>query len=71
LKEFLWSWRGLADCITEEKIRWAIKGFGFYKTADENGIFPGLLQQEIETLSMQLCKIVTACLAMFPKLGKK
>jgi hypothetical protein len=36
--------------ITEEKIRWAINGFGSYKTAGEDGIFLGLLQQGIETL---------------------
>jgi hypothetical protein len=28
--------------ITEEKIRWAVNGFGSYKTAGEDGIFPGL-----------------------------
>jgi hypothetical protein len=49
--------------ITEEKIRWAINGFGSYKSAGEDGIFPGLLQQEIETLFVPLCKILTACLA--------
>jgi hypothetical protein len=49
--------------IPKEKIRWAINGFGFYETAGENGIFPGLLQQGNETMPVPLCKIFTACLA--------
>jgi hypothetical protein len=49
--------------ITEEKIRWAINGFGSIKTAGEDEILPGLLQQEIETLVVPLCKLLTACLA--------
>jgi hypothetical protein len=34
-----------------------------YKTAGEDGIFPSLIQQGIETLLVLLCKILTACLA--------
>jgi hypothetical protein len=60
--------KGLADfayaVITEEKIRWAVKGFGSYETAGEDGIFPGLLQQRIETLVVPLCKVLTACLVL-------
>jgi hypothetical protein len=41
------------------------------KKAGEDGIFPSLLQQAIETLVVPLCKILTACLALFLKLGKK
>jgi hypothetical protein len=48
--------------IIEEKIRWAVNGFGSYKTAGEDGIFPGLSQQGIETLVVPLCKILTGCL---------
>jgi hypothetical protein len=59
--------------ITEENIRWSINGFGSYKTAGEDGIFPGLLQQGIE---LWLCHYVKYSRlvwlsAMFPKLGKK
>jgi hypothetical protein len=57
--------KGLAviasSVITEEKIRWAINGFGSYETAVEDGIFPGFLQQGIDTLVLSLCKILTAC----------
>jgi hypothetical protein len=57
------DWVVASSVITEEKIRWAVNGFGSYKTAGEDGIFPGLLQQGIETLDVPLCKIRTACLA--------
>jgi hypothetical protein len=53
------DWLIASSVITEEKII----GFGPYKTAGEAGIFPGLLQQGIETLVVPLCKILTACLA--------
>jgi hypothetical protein len=56
------NWLIASSVITEEKIRWAINGFGSYKTAGEDRIFPGLLQQGIETLVVPLCKILTACL---------
>jgi hypothetical protein len=58
------DWLIASSVITEEKIRWAINGFGSYKTAGEDGIFPGLLQQGIETLVVPLCKILTACLSL-------
>jgi hypothetical protein len=54
------DWLIASSVITEEKIRLAIIGFGFYKTAGENGVFPGLLQQGIETLVVSLCKVLTA-----------
>jgi hypothetical protein len=57
------DWLIAPSVITEEKIRWAVNGFGSYKTAGEDGIFPGLLQQGIETLVVPLCKILTTCLA--------
>jgi hypothetical protein len=56
------------------QLRWlTVNGFGSYKTAGEDGIFPGLLQQGIETLVLPLCKILTACLAFgyVPKAWKK
>jgi hypothetical protein len=49
--------------ITEEKIRWVVNGFGAYKTAGKDEIFPGFLQQGIETLVVPLCEILTTCLA--------
>jgi hypothetical protein len=49
--------------ITEEKIRWVVNGFGAYKTAGKDKIFPGFLQQGIETLVVPLCEILTTCLA--------
>jgi hypothetical protein len=48
--------------ITEEKIRWAVNGFGSFDTTDEDGIFTGLLQQKIESMVVPLCKVLTACL---------
>jgi hypothetical protein len=55
--------RGLAliasSMITEEKM--GLNGFGSYKTAGEDEIFPGLLQQGIEVVP--LCTILTASLA--------
>jgi hypothetical protein len=59
--------------ITEKKIKWAINGFGSYKTGGEDGIIPGLLQQGIETLVVSLCRILKACLAFgyVPKAWQK
>jgi hypothetical protein len=67
------DWLIACSVITDEKIKWAINGFGSYKTAGEDGFFPGLLQQGIETLVVPLCKIVTACLAFgyVPKAWQK
>jgi hypothetical protein len=36
-------------------VKWAIHDFGTFKTAEEDGIFPGLLQH--------ITKIFVACLA--------
>jgi hypothetical protein len=57
------DWLIASSVITEEKIRRAVNGFGSYSTACEDGIFPGLLQQRIETLVVPLCKTLTSCLA--------
>jgi hypothetical protein len=67
------DWLIASSVITDEKIRWAINGFGSYKTAGEDGFFPGLLQRGIETLVVPLCKILTACLAFgyIPKAWQK
>jgi hypothetical protein len=39
------DWLIASSVITEEKIIWAVNRFGSYKTAGEDGVFPGLLQQ--------------------------
>jgi hypothetical protein len=44
-------------------VRWAIDGFGTFKAAGEDGIFPGLLQHGIEIIIGHITKIVAACLA--------
>jgi hypothetical protein len=44
--------------------RWAIEGFGSFKSAGEDGIFPAILKNGIEILSGPLVKIFTACLAL-------
>jgi hypothetical protein len=63
------DWLIASSVITEEKIKWAINGFSLYKTTSEDGIFPGLLQQGIETLVVPLCKILTACLTLAMTFG--
>jgi hypothetical protein len=47
-----------------DKIRWAIEGFGSFKSGGEDSIFPALLINGIEILSGPLVKIFTACLAL-------
>jgi hypothetical protein len=54
------DWLIASSVITEQNVRWIINEFGSYKTAGEDGIFPDLLQQGIETLVVPLCKILTA-----------
>jgi hypothetical protein len=36
--------------LSEDKVRWAIDGFGNFKAAGEDGIFLGLLQHGIEII---------------------
>jgi hypothetical protein len=59
--------------ISEDKIRWAIVGFGPFKTAGEDSIFPAFLKNGIEVLIIPLGKIFTACLAFgyIPKARRK
>jgi hypothetical protein len=58
--------------VSEEKIRWSIAGFGPFKAAGEDGIFPALLKNGIEVL-IPLRKIYTVCLAFgyIPKPWRK
>jgi hypothetical protein len=68
------DWLIALSVITEEKIRWADNEFDSYKTAGEDGIFPGLLQQGIEILVVPhyvKYSLLVWFSAMFPKLGKK
>jgi hypothetical protein len=44
------NWLEASGIISEDKIRWAIAGFGPFKTAGEDGIFPALLKNGIEVL---------------------
>jgi hypothetical protein len=44
-------------------VRWAFDGFGTFKAAGEDGIFPGLLPHEIEIIIGHITKIFAACLA--------
>jgi hypothetical protein len=41
----------VSDAVDFDKIRWAIEGFGSFKSAGEDGIFPALLKNGIEILS--------------------
>jgi hypothetical protein len=43
-------------------VRRAIDGFGTFKAAGEDGIFPGLLQHEIEIIIGHITKKFAACL---------
>jgi hypothetical protein len=41
------NWLEASRIISEDKIRWAIAGFGRFKTAGEDGIIPALLKNGI------------------------
>jgi hypothetical protein len=47
-----------------DELRWANEGFGSFKSAGKDGIFPGLLKNGIEILFGTLVKIFTACLEL-------
>jgi hypothetical protein len=51
------NWLKVSRIISEDKIRWAIEGFGPLKTAGEDGIFPALLKNGTEVLIRPLHKI--------------
>jgi hypothetical protein len=36
------NWDKAAKIVTEDKVRWAAEGFGSFKTAGVDGIFPAL-----------------------------
>jgi ribonuclease HI len=58
------DWLEASKIVSEEKIRWAIEGFGSFKSAGEDGVFPALLKNAIEILCRPLEKIFTACVAL-------
>jgi hypothetical protein len=47
-----------------DNLRWAIGGFGSFKSTGEDGIFLGILKNGIEILTGTLVKIFTTCLAL-------
>jgi hypothetical protein len=53
-----------SEAVDSDKIRWAIQGFGSFKSAGKDGIFLALLKNGIEILCIPLVKIFTACLAL-------
>jgi hypothetical protein len=53
-----------SEAVNSDKIRWASEGFGSFKSAGEDSIFPALLKNGIEILSGPLVKIFTACRAL-------
>jgi Endonuclease-reverse transcriptase len=57
------DWDLTSEVISEDKVRWAVDGFGTFKAAGEDGIFPGLLQHRIEIIKKPITKIFAACLA--------
>lgn len=48
--------------ITDDMVKEAIKSFAPYKAAGPDGIFPALLQMEVNQISTHLAGIFTACL---------
>jgi hypothetical protein len=57
------DWDFASEVVSEDKVRWAIDGFGTFKAAGEDGIFPGLLQHGIEIIIGHITKFFAACLA--------
>jgi hypothetical protein len=50
--------------VDSNNIRWVIEGFGSFKSAREDTIFPALLKNGNEILSAPLVKIFTAFLVL-------
>jgi hypothetical protein len=57
------TWNLASKVVSEDKVRWAIDGFGTFKPAGEDGKFPGLLQHGIEIIIGHITNIFAACLA--------
>jgi hypothetical protein len=58
------DWNIASTGVTQDKIRWAINGFSPYKSACADGIFPALLQLEIDQIIELFATIFTASLAL-------
>jgi hypothetical protein len=52
------DWDLASEVVSEDKVRWAIDGFGNFKAAGEDGIFPGLLQHGIEIIMGHITKFL-------------
>jgi hypothetical protein len=44
------DWDLASELVSEDKVRWVIDGFGTFKAAGADGIFPSLLQHRIEII---------------------
>jgi hypothetical protein len=45
------DWLVASEAVNSDKIRWAIEGFGSFKSAGKDDIFPALFKNGIEILS--------------------
>lgn len=57
-------WRTANQVVTVERTERAIMSFAPYKSPGNDGIYPVLLQEGLAILSMTLCRIFQACLAL-------
>jgi hypothetical protein len=51
------------EVVSEDKVSRAIDGFGTFRAAGEDGMFPGLLQHGIKIIIGHITNIFAACLA--------
>ena len=58
------DWRVARQVVTDERVDWAIRSFSPWKAPGEDGIFPALLQHGLKVLSIPLCRIYRACIAL-------
>lgn len=52
------------NMITKDRVGWALKSFGPFKSPGPDGIYPALLQEAGESLNQILVNIFRACLAL-------
>jgi hypothetical protein len=57
------DWAELVKIVTEDKFKWAAEGFGSFKSAGEDGVFPVLLKIGIEILIRSMSKFFVASIA--------
>ncbi|XP_055714217.1 uncharacterized protein LOC129808462 [Phlebotomus papatasi] len=58
------DWEKASEIVSCEGVAWAIGGFSPYKTAGTDGIFPALLQQAADIITVPLRNLFRACLAI-------